>query len=767
MRDCPNCGHEIDAQARFCPSCGMKLAAAGLDTSLLGRTLNDKYRVVEELGTGSMGKVYLAEHIGLGKKVALKVLHPELQVSEENLQRFQREGVAAGKFNHPNAIQVFDFDRWEKLFFLAMEFVEGQSLREFLQDRKRLTLAESIPIVRQVLRAQAEAHGHGIVHRDLKPENIMVVLGLTGELSVKVLDFGLSKLVDLPKNSTLATLPGRIMGTPLYMAPEQAAGGEVDPRADLYAVGLIWYELLTGEGPFHAESIVELIAQKMSDASPRLTDSLVELGLPLDLVEILRRAIAKDPDDRFASATEMLKALESVDPNAVLVRSRRAAGGGERRTPLLKLAGAVIGVAALIGIGWKLTRADAALTVTPRVSMKSADRRTELEARYVRLLEEARGLLLRGDTSAALSKVQDAQQLECRDSEAFLVRARVYQARGDVDTALADLLEALRVDPEYAAAAAAVGWIELERRRLDEARGRFDAAARGAPSAEALAGQGAVHYLLGDCEAARPLLQRAKSLDPECAPARYYLGRIALDDGDPTAAQEELVQAKRSDAASWEVRAALGEAYLLQGRPQDAEAQFTDALELEPEAAWPATSLAALMVEGERFAEAGPVVARALRHNPGVARLHVLDATRLEGRGEIPAAIEALEAAVAIDDEDADVRTLLGILRAREGQHEAAAREFRAALQLDPDLALARLDLGLVLVALERYEEAESELAQSLALDPDNAFARLSLGVLYKDFLEDATKAREQLEAYKALGGDDSRVDGWLRQLGG
>src|SRR5262245_14857338 len=200
MTTCLQCGHADAAEFLYCPRCGTKaVGSATVANPILGRILNGKYRIEIEIGQGAMGTVYLGEHIGLKKKVALKILHNDLQVSDESLQRFQREGIAAGKFNHPHLIQIFDFDRSDsgpgpRLFYLAMAYVEGVSLPLFLRQRGRLPVDTAVRLARQMLSCLAEAHRSGIVHRDLKPDNIMVSEFSRGELRVKVLDFGLSKL---------------------------------------------------------------------------------------------------------------------------------------------------------------------------------------------------------------------------------------------------------------------------------------------------------------------------------------------------------------------------------------------------------------------------------------------------------------------------------------------------------------------------------------------------------------------------------------------
>ena len=313
MSSCVNCGQQVEGAHRFCPGCGTRSPdLPSLADQIEGRTLNDKYRVLSRIGSGSMGTVYLAEHIGLRKKVALKILHQSLQVNEDSLQRFQREGIAAGQFSHPNAIQIFDFDQADgRTFYLAMEYVQGESLQAFMLRNSPLPPKDAVDLARQILGVLAEAHRHGIVHRDLKPENIMITEGTLGERSIKVLDFGLSKLLNRPLQS-LQTQTGMILGTPMYMSPEQCAGNDVDHRSDLYSLALILFELLSGELPFKGRMVSEILIERTTETPRPLLESVAGLELPMDLDQILRKALEPQPVDRFQSARELLDALSEV-----------------------------------------------------------------------------------------------------------------------------------------------------------------------------------------------------------------------------------------------------------------------------------------------------------------------------------------------------------------------------------------------------------------------------------------------------------------------
>ncbi len=791
MSTCLNCGFDIEGEHKFCPSCGTRSPeVADPGHSLIGRTLNDKYRILSELGAGSMGSVYLAEHVRLKKKVALKILHIDLQVNDDALQRFQREGIAAGQFTHPNAIQIFDFDRGEgKLFYLAMEFVEGRSLKKFLREEGARPAAEAVALTRQILSALAEAHRHGIIHRDLKPDNIMVVDGPAGERTIKVLDFGLSKLIDRPLGASMRTQTGMIIGTPLYMSPEQCAGEPADHKSDLYAVGLILYEMMAGRLPFEGRSVSEILIERATAKAPSFRKAHPELSPPKELDAILRKALQPKPKDRFESAADMIAALDRVTFDGTSTATPRrvvapaaASGGSEPtlvlpaiRPPRKRRLGLAVGIVVVTtvvaALGAYLAMSGAggrpdASTRPARVSAKNPAARTASEDRYLELLAQARRALADRDSTAALVAAEEALRLDCRDAEGFLVRAQAYRQRRDLDTAIADCEEALKLDPTFGAAAAEVGWIHFDREEHAAALSSFDKAldADGA-SATAFTGRGATEYRLGRFESARESLENAIALDSRSTLAPIYLGRTLLQLGDVNGAISVLIQAKRNDSRSWEAYAILGEAYLSAGRFDEADAQLREAIRLEPAAAQPALSLATLLVERHRYEEAVLLLDDAVTRHSSVGRLHVLRGTALRAQGQDAAAIRALERGVELDPEDVAARVLLGILYERQDRVDDAIEQYRAALDEDDSLSEAHLQLGVALMNAGRYDEAELPLSRAAEDLTDDAFAQKAAGVLYLDYLPDAEKATQYLERYMRLDGSDARVDEWLRSL--
>jgi predicted Ser/Thr protein kinase len=264
-----------------------------------------RYRVIGLLGRGAMGVVYLGKDEAIDRRVAIKTLHRRLLSGEDGaewLERFRREVRAAGRCLHPNIVTVFEYGEEAGVPYIVMEYVEGRELRDYLKDRQPLPLANAVAIIVQVLHALGHAHASGVVHRDIKPGNII----LLADGQVKVTDFGIARL----ETAGSMTQHGTTVGTPGYMAPEQFAGREADRRADLYATGVVLFELLTGLRPFAGRSASELMYQVLNEPPRRATT--LNPRLPLELDEVLERALAKVPDDRFQDAAAFVAALEGL-----------------------------------------------------------------------------------------------------------------------------------------------------------------------------------------------------------------------------------------------------------------------------------------------------------------------------------------------------------------------------------------------------------------------------------------------------------------------
>ncbi len=264
----------------------------------------DKYVVLGELGRGAMGTVYKAHDPVLGRDVAIKMMSEELVIEEEMRGRFNREAKSVAKLQHPNIVTIFDFGELENagVPYIVMELLDGASLAQMMEEDRPERLEDKVQIVTQMCRGLDYAHKRGVIHRDVKPGNIQVLPAGTA----KVLDFGIA----LGEGSTIKTKTGLVMGTPNYMAPEQISGENVDHRADMWAVGVILYELLSGERPFVASTVPSLV-YRIVHAAPELLDARA-LGLPAKLVSVVERVLTKDTDKRFGDLAMMARALDQV-----------------------------------------------------------------------------------------------------------------------------------------------------------------------------------------------------------------------------------------------------------------------------------------------------------------------------------------------------------------------------------------------------------------------------------------------------------------------
>ena len=341
---CPNCGSvEITAEGA-CADCFIDLKvslaqthvgapAVGSDDALkvthqehpaqptaartdplLGQLVADKFLVSGKVGAGGIGRVYRAVQQGLERPVALKVLHPELALDDDHKQRFHREARAASRLNHPGAVTVYDFGEWQDQLYIAMEFIQGESMFDLLEAEFPFAPERMVELLGQVCQVLTVAHDQGLVHRDLKPDNIMVIHPDANEPTreqVKVVDFGLAILVG-PEAEERMTQEGLITGTPAYMSPEQVRGTEMDTRSDLYSLGVILYELLCQEIPFTGRNATDLIIKHLFN-EPEPPSARVEgVTVPPALERLALHAMAKDPDHRPQTAAEFGALLQEA-----------------------------------------------------------------------------------------------------------------------------------------------------------------------------------------------------------------------------------------------------------------------------------------------------------------------------------------------------------------------------------------------------------------------------------------------------------------------
>jgi serine/threonine-protein kinase len=324
---CPQCGQYFSADGRFCPFDGEPLRAAPerdhASDPLLGAVVDERYEISAVIGEGGMGVVYSARHCALGKRFALKALRKDLATDREIAARFMQEARTAASVSHPGLVEIIDFGRLPTgQPFFVMELLEGQSLAQLVRRGGPVPAARAIDIVRQIADALGTAHERSIVHRDLKPDNIHISAGVGGRDRVTIVDFGLAKVI----GASRLTRAGMVFGTPHYMSPEQAQGDPTDHRADIYALGVVMYEMFTGRVPFEADSYMGVLTKHMFMA-PTPPSQLVGIDKLGVLEDIILRCLEKKPDHRYQTLRELSHdldlALNPTGPRPLATARRR------------------------------------------------------------------------------------------------------------------------------------------------------------------------------------------------------------------------------------------------------------------------------------------------------------------------------------------------------------------------------------------------------------------------------------------------------------
>src|SRR4026209_1949104 len=297
-----------------------------VSATLIGTVFDGRYRIIRKLGAGGMADVYLAEDQELGRRVAIKILNDRHAADDSFVERFRREAKNAAGLSHPNIVSIYDRGEAEGTYYIAMEFLDGRSLKELIVGRGPAPVKIAIDYARQILAAVGAAHRHGIVHRDIKPHNVLV----GGEGRLKVTDFGIAR-----SGASQMTEVGSIIGTAQYLSPEQARGSPVDQRSDVYSVGVVLDEMPPGTVPFTGDTPLEIAMKHLSEVP--VPPSELRDDVPADLDLVVLRALAKDPEDRYQTAEEM---------NADLARIQRGLSISSETTDAATAALAGAGIAA-------------------------------------------------------------------------------------------------------------------------------------------------------------------------------------------------------------------------------------------------------------------------------------------------------------------------------------------------------------------------------------------------------------------------------------
>ena len=320
LKTCPQCGSEYELDVMFCPRDGSTLRAPA-GSSLVGTIVADRYHILRKLGEGGMGQVYLAEHVKMGRKSAIKVMNPGMSTDTDAIGRFNREAANASRISQNNVAAIYDFGETpDGLIYLAMEYVDGEPLTALMEREGVLAPARAADITRQVAEALDAAHDMGIVHRDLKPDNIMLARQRDGSDLVKVVDFGIAKAQG--GDGQKVTKTGLVVGTPEYMSPEQLAGDALDGRSDTYTLGLVAFHLLTGKLPFPSDTIQESMIMRLTDRPRTLAEMRPDASWPQPVQDAFDRVLQRKAEDRYQRSSQFATALSAA------VRGMQSANAG-------------------------------------------------------------------------------------------------------------------------------------------------------------------------------------------------------------------------------------------------------------------------------------------------------------------------------------------------------------------------------------------------------------------------------------------------------
>ncbi|MGF1465387.1 MAG: protein kinase [Sandaracinaceae bacterium] len=310
---CPKCGRQYDRGATFCQQDGTRLkSTAEPDDPYIGQRLLDQFEIVEKVGAGGMGTVYRARQTTLARDVAIKILHRELADNPDAVRRFKREARVSTALDHPNVVRVFLFGQLpDGSLYIVMEFLQGRTLLDLLHAEGALPVHRALHLATQVCDGVGEAHAQGIVHRDIKPENVVIVGRKRDPDFIKVLDFGIARLL-WGDEQTMATQTGLVFGTARYISPEGAAGEPTDARSDVYSLGVLTYQLLSGETPFDAPSPVAMLMKHLHSEVPHLLTRERARRVPETVADVVMQGLAKSPGQRFADAHAFGDALRAA-----------------------------------------------------------------------------------------------------------------------------------------------------------------------------------------------------------------------------------------------------------------------------------------------------------------------------------------------------------------------------------------------------------------------------------------------------------------------
>jgi serine/threonine protein kinase/tetratricopeptide (TPR) repeat protein len=730
---CPECGFENPADLSYCGKCGTQLGpaedSAAPPTKTIeapkeelttGSIFGDRYQIIEELGKGGMGRVYKALDKKINERIALKLIKPEIASDKKTIERFSNELKFARKIRHKNVCQMFDLGEYQGTHFITMEYVVGGDLKRLIRKMGRLSAGQAISIAKQVCDGLGEAHKHGVVHRDLKPQNIMV----DDDGSVRIMDFGIARSTEA-KSITGA---GVMIGTPDYMSPEQVESKETDHRSDIYSLGVILYEMVTGQVPFEGDTPFSIGVKHKSEA-PKPPKELNE-QIPDDLNQVILRCLEKDKNERYQSTGELCSELVSIEkgipttdriaPKIRPTTSREVTVTFQPKKVLVPALIFIVLVAAAIIVWQVFPKKEAAptfpdeptiavLPFTDLSPQKDQEVFCEGMSEYIiSKLTKLEGLkVIQGDSVLHYKEAEKGPQSIGKELGVDAVLYGSVQSSGKNLTVVPKLMNV---------ADASIIWSD----EFTE------------PAGDALDIQSTIALQI-----ARHLQTELSSDDTERIAKQptdnieaynlYQMGRhLWRKRGwkNVRKAVQYLEQAIAIDPNFALAYAGLADCYvsLTHGRPLEEarkiEVYASKALELDGTLAEAHTALAAFKFDHEwDFQGAMREFERAIALNPGYATAHHWYGRYYWWTGEIDKAIAEMKIARELDPLSPSINRNLGFSNYLAKQHELAFEYLNHALEIDPTHANAHLILGLCYLAKGMYDDAFEEFKREYGQD--------------------------------------------------
>ncbi len=658
---------------------------------LIGRNLAGRYAISRKLGAGGMGAVYLATQQAMGRQVAIKVLDPKVAQDPAAVQRFHAEAQVVANINHPNIVTVFDFGQDDDgLVYLAMELLEGVTLRDLLKERKALTWLEAMPTILGIVNALAEAHSAGIVHRDLKPDNVMLVGTKSGDRLVKVLDFGLAKAVSQGAAPVEITAQNALVGTPAYLSPEQIQGEHTDGRADLYALGILWWETLVGRRPIVGNSFVETLMRHLTVEIPPPSRERPDAEIPPEGDALILRLVAKDRKRRPDDARALLDLVAPFDVRELSGKSTR--GPRSREGPPASIQDLV---APPRGSEHRPSTSPGA--VLPAVRAPSPIAAPALLPASTTTAQDT-GTSASPTTTPhtpSLAQVLAPRSLPSSPAAQVLHIGRRSPSRAEIEDAARDLSTPANKRPSTVVIAAAIG-------------GLLAAAA------------GIALFVVGD-QAAAPVTDVV--VDPLAALRKQWATELGTV-GDPAARiaeGERLLDVDESFAARQRADRAFAAALLGEPESDIALASWAENAALRGDAADPAVLATALVA-----------VDAALQRSADQPRLLRARGALLTALGDLEAATGALERAAVAAPDDGAVRRLLAEALLDADPERALSLANGARVFLPRSTTTART-LGAIERRTGGFEKARLLLEERAKAEPLDVDAQIELALLDAD----------------------------------